>query len=470
MLKERARALSAGLRALDVGLLAAALPIAHALRSDLAIAELPPIPPLGDHLPLLGLGLAVWPAVAGVAGVYAQYRTRARREEVVRLARAVGTLLLVVAAASFLGKDEELSRALVVIWHGLALALLAGSRVTLRTIARAARRRGYNTRSFAVVGTGPLARTMRRRLMARPELGFTFAGFVLEDGATPRAVPGPELGHVGDLAALLERRPIDLVVFAVSRERLHGMSEAVNICQEQGVAVKIGLDLFPEHSARLTVEDLEGLPVLSYASAPQEVLPLVTKRAFDLAASALALAVLSPLLLLVSLAVRLDSPGPVLFRQRRVGLNGRQFTLYKFRSMRVGAEAEQARLAAMNEMDGPVFKLRDDPRVTRVGRTLRRTSLDELPQLWNVLRGEMSLVGPRPPLPDEVRRYERWQRRRLSVKPGLTCTWQVSGRSEVGFHRWMELDLAYIDGWSLWKDVRIVLRTIPAVILGRGAR
>ncbi len=470
MLRERARAVSVGLRALDGALLVAALPLAHALRTGLAGPELPTLPPLADHLPWLALALAAWPAVAGVAGVYAQYRTRPRRDELVRLAHAVLLLLLVLAAASFLGRDRELSRALVVVWHAVALFLLAGSRVALRSIVRAARRRGYNTRSFAVVGTGALARTMRHRLLARPELGFTFAGFVVEDGAAPLRPPRPVLGHLDDLAALLERRPIDLVVFAVSRERLHGMSHAVSICQEQGVAVKIGLDLFPEHAARLTVEELEGIPVLSYASTPQAVLPLVTKRALDVVASALALAVLSPLLLLVALAVRLDSPGPVLFRQRRVGLNGRPFTLYKFRSMRHGAEAEQARLLARNEMDGPVFKLRDDPRVTRLGRTLRRTSIDELPQLWNVFRGEMSLVGPRPPLPDEVRRYERWQRRRLSVKPGLTCTWQVSGRSEVGFRRWMELDLAYIDGWSLWSDVRIVLRTIPAVILGRGAR
>jgi lipopolysaccharide/colanic/teichoic acid biosynthesis glycosyltransferase len=160
----------------------------------------------------------------------------------------------------------------------------------------------------------------------------------------------------------------------------------------------------------------------------------------------------------------------VLFRQRRVGLAGREFTLFKFRSMRQGAEAQQGLLGARNEMDGPVFKLRDDPRVTRVGRFIRRTSLDELPQLWNVVRGEMSLVGPRPPLPSEVRRYERWQRRRLSVKPGITCTWQVSGRNEIDFQQWMELDLAYIDRWSLWEDVRIVLRTIPAVLSGRGAR
>ena len=248
------------------------------------------------------------------------------------------------------------------------------------------------------------------------------------------------------------------------------MSEAVSICQEQGVAVKIGLDLFPEHATRLTVEDLEGLPVLSYASTPQAVLPLVAKRAFDVAASALALAVLSPLLMLVALAVRLDSPGPVLFRQRRVGPNGRRSSR-STSSAPCGWGPSRARAARGLERDGRAgVQAPRGSRVTRVGRPLRRTSLDELPQLWNVLRGEMSLVGPRPPLPDEVCRYERWQRRRLSVKPGLTCTWQVSGRSEVDFRRWMELDLAYIDGWSLWADILIVLRTIPAVILGRGAR
>ncbi len=160
----------------------------------------------------------------------------------------------------------------------------------------------------------------------------------------------------------------------------------------------------------------------------------------------------------------------MLFRQRRVGLAGREFTLYKFRSMHAGAEALLPALRTRNEAGGPVFKMRDDPRVTRVGALLRRASLDELPQFWNVLRGEMSVVGPRPPIPSEVRAYARWQRRRLSVKPGITCTWQVSGRSDVDFARWMELDLAYIDGWTLWGDIEICLKTIPAVLSARGAR
>jgi lipopolysaccharide/colanic/teichoic acid biosynthesis glycosyltransferase len=227
------------------------------------------------------------------------------------------------------------------------------------------------------------------------------------------------------------------------------LERAVSICDEQGVPVKLALDLLPARNAHIEVEELEGIPLLSLASGPQDLIPLLAKRA---------------------VAVRFDSPGPVLFRQRRVGLNGREFTLYKFRSMRVGAEDELHGLRAHNEADGPVFKMREDPRVTGVGRFIRRMSIDELPQLWNVFRGEMSVVGPRPPIPEEVRRYQRWQRRRLSMKPGITCTWQVSGRSDLEFDRWMELDLAYIDTWSLWGDLQIVARTIPAVLLRRGAR
>ena len=469
MLRERARAVGVALRALDVALVAGAFPAAHAARGALD-GSLPGLYPLGRYAAWVAGALFLWIGAAGTAGVYGAYRTRSMREEILRLARAVGVLALLLAAASFVAHDRDLSRLLLATWICLAFLLLAGSRVAVRSLAHAARRRGHNTRAFAVVGSGPLARELRRRLLARPEWGFTFAGFVLEEDAARRGLPGAVLGRVAEMSEVLERHVVDLVVFAVPRERLGDAEAAVAACEEQGIPVKIGLDLFPSRAERLTIEELDGIPLLSYASVPQDVLPLVTKRAFDLVASAAALLLLSPVLAAIALLVKLDSPGPALFRQRRVGLNGRPFTLNKFRSMRVGAEGERKLLVAANEMDGPVFKLRTDPRVTRVGRVLRRTSLDELPQLWNVLRGEMSLVGPRPPLPEEVRAYERWQRRRLSVRPGITCTWQVSGRNEIGFRRWMELDLAYIDRWSLWGDVRIVLRTIPAVLLGRGAR
>jgi exopolysaccharide biosynthesis polyprenyl glycosylphosphotransferase len=215
---------------------------------------------------------------------------------------------------------------------------------------------------------------------------------------------------------------------------------------------------------------MDGIPMLAFVRTPTDVVALALKRAFDIVASALALAVLSPVLAAVAVAVKLESPGPVLFGQRRVGRNGRAFRMLKFRSMYVDAEARLDALRAQNEMSGPVFKMRNDPRVTRLGRFLRRSSLDELPQFWNVLKGEMSVVGPRPPVPSEVHEYKRWQRRRLSVRPGITCIWQISGRSNVDFDRWMELDLQYIDSWSLAGDIAICLKTIPAVLSARGAR
>jgi exopolysaccharide biosynthesis polyprenyl glycosylphosphotransferase len=230
------------------------------------------------------------------------------------------------------------------------------------------------------------------------------------------------------------------------------------------------MDLFATRIATRSVEDLDGIPLLTLSTTPSDSLALAAKRAFDLFEAAVALLVLAPVFLVVAVAIRLESPGPIFFRQRRVGVYGREFNLYKFRSMYQDAEARLESLRARNEVSGPVFKMRDDPRVTRVGRFIRRASIDELPQFWNVLRGEMSVVGPRPPLPSEVKQYERWQLRRLSVKPGITCTWQVSGRSQISFEQWMELDLRYIDSWSLWQDVKILARTIPAVLTGRGAQ
>jgi exopolysaccharide biosynthesis polyprenyl glycosylphosphotransferase len=210
-----------------------------------------------------------------------------------------------------------------------------------------------------------------------------------------------------------------------------------------------------------------GVPSIAFCPVPSDAMALFAKRAFDIAVSFVALAWLAPLLAAVALAIRIDSPGPVLFRQCRVGRNGRTFFVLKFRSMYQDAEQRLEALRSRNEMSGPVFKMANDPRVTRVGRFIRKTSIDELPQFWNVLRGDMSVVGPRPPLPREVAQYKPWQRRRLSVRPGITCTWQVSGRNDIDFDRWMELDLSYIDNWSLWRDFQIVAKTIPAVFHGR---
>jgi exopolysaccharide biosynthesis polyprenyl glycosylphosphotransferase len=216
------------------------------------------------------------------------------------------------------------------------------------------------------------------------------------------------------------------------------------------------------------VEEVDGIPIYSIVTGPDRVLGLIAKRLLDIAGAAALIVILSPVMLAIGAAIRLNSAGGVLFRQRRVGLHGRTFEVLKFRTMHEGAEERLTELMELNEIRGHAFKLTADPRVTRVGRWLRRTSLDELPQLWNVLRGEMSLVGPRPPLVSEVQGYDVWHRRRLSMKPGMTGLWQVRARTEQDFDRWVETDLEYIDSWSLWLDLRIILRTIPAVLNREG--
>jgi len=390
--------------------------------------------------------------------------------ELGRILRALFVAVLVLVAAVFAAHETWVPRSVVVFWLSISFAIIGGARCSVRRIARALRARGYNSRRFAIVGTGEEAEGVAETFRAQPGWGFVLAGHILPHARAEAPAGATVLGTIHQLGRILETEVLDEVVFAVSREELPQMDAAVLLCEEQGVAVRVSLDAFRVGAAEMSLLDLSGHPMLVFTRTSSDVFALVAKRAFDIAVSAAVLLLMAPLLLAVSVAIRLESAGPILFRQRRVGLNGREFWCWKFRSMHVDAEQRLEALRAQNEMSGPVFKMTNDPRVTAVGRFIRKTSLDEFPQFWNVLRGEMSVVGPRPPVPSEVRQYKRWHRRRLSVKPGITCTWQVSGRNQIDFDRWMELDLEYIDGWSLWRDLEICARTIPAVLSARGAR
>jgi exopolysaccharide biosynthesis polyprenyl glycosylphosphotransferase len=472
MLKQRARLISAGLRLVDLVMLAMAFPGAYFVRDRLlgtghVFGD--GLYPISSYWPLLAASLLVWQFASWTSDLYAAYRTLSISTELVRLARTFLILAMVIAAGQFIWKQQDLSRLFFGLYYGIAFGLLVVNRVAIRLTARASRRRGFNNKAFAVVGSGDMGQEIVEAVTTHAEWGYTFSGYILEDGAT--APEGARvLGQLSDMGEILDSHVLDEVIFGVGREQLQGIEEAVLLCEEQGIGVKVLLNFFPNRIAKLAVEEVEGIPMLTFSSTPSEVAPLLGKRFFDIAVSAFALLLLSPVFLAMAIAIKLESKGPVFFKQRRVGLSGREFWLYKFRSMCVDAEAKLAALRDKNEMDGPVFKMRADPRITRVGRLLRKTSLDEFPQFLNVLKGEMSVVGPRPPLPSEVRKYKRWQRRRLSVKPGITCTWQVSGRNEIDFAQWMRLDLHYIDNWSLWHDLKIVLMTIPAVLLGKGAR
>jgi exopolysaccharide biosynthesis polyprenyl glycosylphosphotransferase len=306
-------------------------------------------------------------------------------------------------------------------------------------------------------------------LQRHREWGLRVVGF-LDDGDSPHdpRIPSDRIRKLVDLPNILKERVIDEVIVACPRSMLGGIGPVVSTCASAGVPMTLLSDLFGDYLPPPRVTRFGSLAALSFAPVHHSRSMLVFKRMIDVAGSTALLALASPFIGLAALAIRLDSPGPIFFRQIRCGQYGRPFTMIKLRTMTADAEEHRAALMADNEMTGPVFKIRNDPRITMVGRLLRRLSLDELPQFWNVLRGDMSIVGPRPPLPHEVAEYATFDRRRLSMRPGITCLWQVGGRNNVDFDGWVKLDLEYIDTWSLLNDVKIMLRTVPAMFRGTG--
>ena len=367
---------------------------------------------------------------------------------------------------------DFVSRWFLVLFGAVNFLFLATEKTALRLISRWVRARGFNFRTALIVGTGPKASQFADFLEAHPHWGFRVLGYLDDDNGGEIGLRGrwPCLGGIRDMEAILVREVVDEVIFVIEKGKLGEYEEALLAAERHGVRAHVSLDIFPHVLARPVLEELDGIPLLSFTTTPSNPVELVAKRAIDLALSLILFLVTLPIQIASALAILVTSGRPVFFRQVRCGLNGRTFTLLKFRTMKPGAEERLSEISHLNEMTGPVFKAKRDPRLTPVGWILRRLSIDELPQLWNVIVGDMSLVGPRPPLPDEVSRYEPWQRRRLSMKPGLTCLWQVSGRSELDFDRWMALDLKYIDTWSPLLDLKILLKTVPAVLSGRGAR
>jgi exopolysaccharide biosynthesis polyprenyl glycosylphosphotransferase len=344
----------------------------------------------------------------------------------------------------------------------------------MRKFLRWMRTHGRNSRQVLIVGTNPRAVEFAHAIEGKPELGYHLIGFVDEEWPGAQEFGSSGNAIVSDLnhfPSFLRERIVDEVVIALPMKSFYSKAACmVATCQEHGVVVRVLTTIFDHPPERKNARLLDEVAVATFGSSALEGWPLVFKRLMDIVVSSILLVLLVPMFLIIAILVKIDSPGPSWFIQDRVGLNKRKFRMYKFRTMLLDAEEKQVQLEGLNEADGPIFKIKDDPRVTRVGRFLRKTSIDELPQLLNVLKGEMSLVGPRPL---NVRDYngldEDWLRRRFSVRPGITCLWQVNGRSLVSFQEWMRFDIHYVDNWSFWLDLQILARTIPAVLRGSGA-
>jgi exopolysaccharide biosynthesis polyprenyl glycosylphosphotransferase len=361
------------------------------------------------------------------------------------------------------------SSRLIFVYAWLAACVLGiTGRVALQAWRAYAHRRGMAGERVMVVGTNHLARMIMQGLTQQAHLGYRVIGFV-DDTVRSDFGRFRAFGGVNRLPNLIGSESIDRVIVALPASQHSEILWVLDRCQEAGVSVSLVPDLFEMRLSHVNLETVGGIPLLAVHETSISGFNQLVKRGMDVVLSALLLLLLSPVCALIALAIKLDDGGPVIFQQMRCGRNSVPFTFYKFRSMRQGADLEQQKLLALNEADGPVFKIRDDPRLTRVGRFIRRTSLDEIPQFWNVLRGEMSLVGPRPPIPAEVDCYEDWQLRRLEVVPGITGLWQVSGRSELSFDEWVILDILYIETWSPGLDFQILARTLPAVFARAGA-
>jgi len=333
------------------------------------------------------------------------------------------------------------------------------------------RRRGLNYRRLLVVGTGNRAADFIKKIQNHPEWGFQILG-AIDDEPDREFEKGKDIEIIGslkDLSQILHRHAIDEVIFVVPRLRLSHIEDAVCACEIEGVKATIVADLFDLKIARSRLRDIDGIPLITFETNVAEEWQIFIKRIIDIAISGLSIILLSPLLLILAILIKLTSSGPVLFKQERLGLNGRKFVLYKFRTMYTGTQRKLSEVDVFNEMDGPDFKEKKVKCITLVGKILRKFSIDELPQLFNVFIGHMSLIGPRPSVSEEVAQYKPWQRRRLSMRPGITGLWQVSGRNKIAFSEWMKLDLEYLDKWSLRLDFKILIKTIPAVLFGIGA-
>jgi exopolysaccharide biosynthesis polyprenyl glycosylphosphotransferase len=458
----------------DILLINVAFLIAYWLRYELQLFRT--VDPANDvpysvYLPMVAVLTVLFVLFNKREGAYDVRRGRPFFDDLYGLLNATTTAIMLMVVVVFFYRRLFYSR-VIFIYAGILIVVLLGLARLVRNMALARMRAaGKGVDRVLIIGAGEVGRTVMRNLIAQPELGYRVVGFLDDDPIKSGADIGPirALGSLDALPAAVKENEIDQVIITLPWQYHRKVIRLVTEAEQSGVRARVVPDLFQLSLGGVDVEAINGIPLISVKGSALTGLNRTFKRIVDVAISGTALALISPLWALIALSIKLDSPGPVLFRQERIGLRGKPFTVFKFRSMRIDAEEQLAELRELNEASGPLFKVREDPRRTRVGRFIRRTSLDELPQLINVLRGEMSIVGPRPGLASEVAQYQDWHRKRLAVLPGITGLWQVSGRSELTFDEMVMLDIYYAENWSLGLDLRIMIRTVPQVLFGDGA-
>ena len=468
MLKENIKVFRKILWLVDLGLISLSFFLANMITSRFLHFEA-----FGDYTNNLAILIIIWGALLHYFGMYESIRTMRIPKILLTVVRITLYAFIIFISILYLMKIPHLSRTFMTLLFGFCAFSICIQRIILIHLFRYMRAQGYNYRNILVVGTGRKAQQFAKVAEEHKEWGLKIFGFLVEDkGRAGREIYGyPILGGFDDLSEVTDRNIVDEVIFLVPYSRLSRIEPLVQFCENKGLRMHLSVDYFELKLARVKHTELNGFPILTFETTPDQLWHLLLKRIIDIAVSALALILLAPVFLVIAICIKLTSPGTVFFRQVRCGLNRRSFVLYKFRTMIDGAEQMIDSLSEHNEMQGPVFKMQNDPRMTSIGRFLRRNSLDELPQLYNVIKGEMSLVGPRPPIMKEVKDYRLWQKRRLSMRPGITCLWQANGRNHIrDFEKWTKLDLDYIDNWSLWLDIKILFKTIPAVLFGNGAK
>lgn len=435
-----------------------------------SIEDFLPTQPYVIHINYILIGALYWVISLRSYGGYGSIRRTSFFQLACQVFQSVLLATLFFGTITYIIKPEVLTQAVILLVFLTTLLFLLIERFCLLFFLHLIRGKGYNYRRFLIVGTGKRARDFVRLLETNYFWGLRVIGFVDESGRALQVIDGKDvLGSFDDLERILDNNVVDEVFFCLPREWMDKLEEYIMICEKVGMKVHLALDFFDTVIAKPKMENIEGIPFLCLDSTPSYPFRLFIKRGIDIIVSTALLIILSPLLLLLMILLKFFSSGPVFFGQERYGLNGRKFTMWKYRTMVPDADQLKAELMDLNEASGPVFKIKEDPRLTPIGKFMRKFSLDELPQLFNVLKGEMSIVGPRPPIPSEVIHYDRWQRRRLSMRPGMTCIWQVSGRNKINFEEWVKLDLEYIDEWCLGLDMKIIFKTIPAVLKGTGA-